>query len=99
MSGTLGIAVIGTGRMGSDHVRRIGSTVGGARVVAVADPDGDRVKEVAAGLEGAGAYTDAGAAIAAPGVDAVLIASPVRPTRRRSCTPWTAGCRCSARSP
>ncbi|MGO4457402.1 Gfo/Idh/MocA family oxidoreductase [Streptomyces sp. M-16] len=76
MSGTLGIAVIGTGRMGSDHVRRIGSTVGGARVVAVADPDGDRVKEVAAGLEGAGAYTDAGAAIAAPGVDAVLIASP-----------------------
>ncbi|GLV81623.1 Gfo/Idh/MocA family protein [Streptomyces lavendulae] len=76
MSGTLGIAVIGTGRMGSDHVRRIGTTVGGARVVAVADPDGDRVKEVAAGLEGAGAYTDPGAAIAAPGVDAVLIASP-----------------------
>ncbi|MFD8978824.1 Gfo/Idh/MocA family protein [Streptomyces sp. NPDC059564] len=76
MSGTLGIAVIGTGRMGSDHVRRIGTTVGGARVVAVADPDGDRVKEVAAGLEGAGAYTDPAAAMAAPGVDAVLIASP-----------------------
>lgn len=76
MSGTLGIAVIGAGRMGSDHVRRIGTTVGGARVVAVADPDGDRVKEVAAGVEGAGAYTDPAAAIAAPGVDAVLIASP-----------------------
>ncbi|MFD9336723.1 Gfo/Idh/MocA family protein [Streptomyces sp. NPDC060028] len=76
MSSTLGIAVIGTGKMGADHVRRIGRTVGGARVVAVADPDGDRVKEVAAGLEGAGAYTDPAAAIAAPGVGAVLIASP-----------------------
>ncbi|MCX5198291.1 Gfo/Idh/MocA family oxidoreductase [Streptomyces sp. NBC_00249] len=73
---TLGIAVIGTGKMGADHVRRIGDTVGGARVVAVADPDGDRVKEVAAGLDGAGAYTDPAAAIGAPGVDAVLIASP-----------------------
>ncbi|MER5871006.1 Gfo/Idh/MocA family oxidoreductase [Streptomyces sp. NPDC002044] len=73
---TLGIAVIGTGKMGTDHVRRIGRTVGGARVVALADPDGDRVKEVAGALDGAGAYTDPAAAIAAPGVDAVLIASP-----------------------
>ncbi|MCX5153060.1 Gfo/Idh/MocA family oxidoreductase [Streptomyces sp. NBC_00291] len=76
MTDSLGIAVIGTGRMGADHVRRIGRTVGGARVVAVADPDGDRVKEVAGGLAGASAHTDAEAAIAAPGVDAVLIASP-----------------------
>ncbi|MEU3775148.1 Gfo/Idh/MocA family oxidoreductase [Streptomyces sp. NPDC032472] len=73
---TLGIAVIGAGKMGADHARRIGRTVGGARVVAVADPDGDRAKEVAAGLEGAGAHTDAAAALAAPGVEAVLIASP-----------------------
>ncbi|MGW7436677.1 Gfo/Idh/MocA family protein [Streptomyces sp. NPDC054849] len=76
MTSTLGIAVIGTGKMGSDHVRRIGRTVGGARVVAVADPDGDRVKEVAGALDGAAAYTDPAAAIAAPGVQAVLIASP-----------------------
>lgn len=73
---TLGIAVIGTGKMGADHVGRIGRTVGGARVVALADPDGDRVKELAGTLDGAAAYTDAAAAIAAPGVDAVLIASP-----------------------
>ncbi|MFG2993307.1 Gfo/Idh/MocA family protein [Streptomyces sp. NPDC048257] len=73
---TLGIAVIGTGKMGADHVRRIGGTVGGARVVAVADPDGDRVKEVAGTLDGATAHTDPAAAIAAPGVQAVLIASP-----------------------
>ncbi|GAA3101892.1 hypothetical protein GCM10020254_54340 [Streptomyces goshikiensis] len=67
MSSTLGIAVIGAGRMGADHARRIGRTVGGARVVAVADPDGDRAKEVVRGLEGACAYTDAAAAVAAPG--------------------------------
>ncbi|WP_327262575.1 Gfo/Idh/MocA family oxidoreductase [Streptomyces sp. NBC_01232] len=73
---TLGIAVIGTGKMGADHVRRIGGTVGGARVVAVADPDGDRVKEIAGSLDGATAHTDPAAAIAAPGVQAVLIASP-----------------------
>ncbi|WP_328621440.1 Gfo/Idh/MocA family protein [Streptomyces sp. NBC_00354] len=73
---TLGIAVIGTGKMGADHVRRIGRTVGGARVVAVADPDGDRVKAVAAALDGSSAHTDPAAAIAAPGVQAVLIASP-----------------------
>ncbi|MFF7297655.1 Gfo/Idh/MocA family oxidoreductase [Streptomyces sp. NPDC008265] len=76
MTSTLGIAVIGAGKMGADHVRRFGRTVGGARVVAVADPDGDRVKEVAGGLEGASAHTDPAAAIAAPGVGAVLIASP-----------------------
>ncbi|MEV7613347.1 Gfo/Idh/MocA family oxidoreductase [Streptomyces sp. NPDC089799] len=76
MTSTLGIAVIGTGKMGADHVRRIGHSVGGARVVAVADPDGDRVKEVAAGLEGASAHTDPVAALSAPGVGAVLIASP-----------------------
>lgn len=73
---TLGIAVLGTGKMGADHVRRIGDTVGGARVVAVADPDGERVKTVAERVEGAAAFTDPAAAVAAPGVDAVLIASP-----------------------
>ncbi|MFF5444568.1 Gfo/Idh/MocA family protein [Streptomyces sp. NPDC012888] len=76
MSGTLGVAVIGAGRMGADHVRRFGVTVGGARVVAVADPDGDRAKEVAASAEGASAHTDPAAALAAPGVGAVVIASP-----------------------
>ncbi|MGW0362553.1 Gfo/Idh/MocA family protein [Streptomyces sp. NPDC002990] len=76
MSSTLGIAVIGTGKMGADHVRRIGRTVGGARVVAVADPDADRLKEVVGALDGASAHTDPASALAAPGVGAVLIASP-----------------------
>ncbi|MEV7419661.1 Gfo/Idh/MocA family oxidoreductase [Streptomyces sp. NPDC089919] len=76
MSGTLGIAVIGTGKMGADHVRRLDRRTAGARVAAVADLDGDRVKEIAAGLDGCAAFTDPHAALAAPGVEAVLVASP-----------------------
>src|SRR5690606_8032092 len=72
----LGIAVIGTGRMGADHVRRIDRTIGGARVAAVADVDAERAAAVAADIEGCTAHTDPAAAMAAPGVDAVLIASP-----------------------
>ncbi|MGW1869194.1 Gfo/Idh/MocA family protein [Streptomyces mauvecolor] len=72
---TLGIAVIGTGRMGADHVRRIDSVIGGARVAAVADLDPERAGAAAAGIEGCDVHTDPAAAMAAPGVDAVLIAS------------------------
>lgn len=72
----LGIAVIGTGRMGADHVHRIDRTIGGARVAAVADVDAERAAAVAADIEGCTAHTDPAAAMAAPGVDAVLIASP-----------------------
>ena len=38
-TGTLGVAVIGTGRMGADHVRRINEVISGARVAAVVDID------------------------------------------------------------
>ncbi|MCX5382333.1 Gfo/Idh/MocA family protein [Streptomyces sp. NBC_00083] len=72
---TLGIAVIGTGRMGADHVRRIDSVIGGARVAAVADLDAERAGAVAAGIEGCSVHTDPAAAMSAPGVDAVLVAS------------------------
>ncbi|MDT0549055.1 MULTISPECIES: Gfo/Idh/MocA family oxidoreductase [Streptomyces] len=74
--GTLGVAVIGTGMMGADHVRRINDVISGARVAAVVDIDEARAKHVADGVEGARAYTDPAAAMAAPDVDAVLIASP-----------------------
>ncbi|UQI43606.1 Gfo/Idh/MocA family oxidoreductase [Streptomyces sp. HU2014] len=73
---TLGVAVVGTGRMGADHVRRLDAVISGARVTAVVDIDGDRAKGTARGLAGCTAYTDAAAAMAAPDVDAVLIASP-----------------------
>ena len=74
--GTLGVAVIGTGRMGADHVRRISEVISGARVAAVVDVDAERAKNVAAGVEGCTAYTEPAAAMAAADVDAVLIASP-----------------------
>ncbi len=74
--GTLGVAVIGTGRMGADHVRRLDQVISGARVAAVVDIDGDRAKRAAGGIDGCTAYTDAAAALSAPDVDAVLIASP-----------------------
>ncbi|MBB5935073.1 Gfo/Idh/MocA family protein [Streptomyces zagrosensis] len=74
--GTLGVAVIGTGRMGADHVRRIDEVTNGARVAAVVDIDAERAKSIADRIEGCSAYTEPAAAMASPDVDALLIASP-----------------------
>ncbi|MEU2371289.1 Gfo/Idh/MocA family oxidoreductase [Streptomyces pseudogriseolus] len=71
----LGVAVIGTGRMGADHVRRIDRVISGARVAAVVDLDGERAKAVAGGIDGCAAHTDAAEVMASPDVDAVLVAS------------------------
>lgn len=76
MSELLGVAVLGAGHMGADHVRRIGETVGGARVVAVADPDAARAEAAVAGRAGVSVHREAQDALRAPGVDAVLVASP-----------------------
>ncbi|WP_037885709.1 Gfo/Idh/MocA family protein [Streptomyces viridochromogenes] len=73
---TLGVAVIGTGKMGADHVRRIEEVTSGARVTAVVDVDAERAKAVAARVDHCTAYTDPAAAMASAEVDAVLIASP-----------------------
>ncbi|MFI7407731.1 Gfo/Idh/MocA family protein [Streptomyces sp. NPDC049627] len=73
---TLGVAVIGTGKMGADHVRRIQEVTSGARVTAVVDVDAERAKSVAARVDGCTAHTDAAAAMASADVDAVIIASP-----------------------
>ncbi|MFC9289539.1 Gfo/Idh/MocA family oxidoreductase, partial [Streptomyces sp. NPDC057052] len=76
MGGLLGVAVLGAGHMGADHIRRLDRVVSGARVAAVADPDAARAQEAVAGVEGVSVHTAAEAALDAPGVDAVLIASP-----------------------
>ncbi|MFJ8789935.1 Gfo/Idh/MocA family protein [Streptomyces sp. NPDC102462] len=62
--------------MGADHIRRLAHAVSGARVAAVADPDTARAKEAVGGLDGVSVHAEAAAALDAPGVDAVLIASP-----------------------
>ncbi|MDX2592451.1 MULTISPECIES: Gfo/Idh/MocA family protein [Streptomyces] len=76
MGDLLGVAVLGAGHMGADHVRRLDQVVSGARVAAVADPDADRARKAVAGVDGAVVHTDPVAALDAPGVSAVLIASP-----------------------
>ncbi|MEU6540328.1 Gfo/Idh/MocA family oxidoreductase [Streptomyces sp. NPDC047000] len=76
MGELLGVAVLGAGHMGADHVRRLAYRVSGARVVAVADPDGARAEEAVAGIDGVTVHTGTEAALDAPGVGAVLVASP-----------------------
>ncbi|MFF9671821.1 Gfo/Idh/MocA family protein [Streptomyces eurythermus] len=76
MGELLGVAVLGAGHMGADHIRRLDRVVSGARVVAVADPDLARAEAAVAGLTGVTVHTDPLAALDAPGVAAVLIASP-----------------------
>ncbi|MGW0585083.1 Gfo/Idh/MocA family protein, partial [Streptomyces sp. NPDC002920] len=76
MGDLLGVAVLGAGHMGADHVRRLDRVVSGARVAAVADPDVARAEEAVAGIAGASVHTETEAALDAPGVRAVLIASP-----------------------
>lgn len=68
------IGVIGAGIMGADHVSTLHRFVHGAVVTAVADVALDRAR--AAALEpGARPYDDAHTLIAAPDVDAVIVAS------------------------
>ncbi|MFF4660860.1 Gfo/Idh/MocA family protein [Streptomyces sp. NPDC001381] len=76
MGDLLGVAVLGAGHMGADHIRRLDRVVSGARVAAVADPDAVRAEEAVAGIEGVSVHTETEAALDAPGVEAVLIASP-----------------------
>jgi myo-inositol 2-dehydrogenase/D-chiro-inositol 1-dehydrogenase len=71
----LNIGVIGTGEIGTDHVRRLSGQVAGARVQAVFDVDADRAGALAAEV-GAVAHTSAQDLIDDASVDAVLIAAP-----------------------
>lgn len=72
----LGVCVVGTGKMGGDHVRRIDEVVEGARITAVVDVDAERAKDLAGRIDGCTAYPEAAAAMAAEDVDAVIVASP-----------------------
>lgn len=74
----LGIAVIGVGVMGERHAENLAHRVPEARLVAVADANLERAREVAAKL-GIGHFSDsAEEAVAQPDVEAVVIASPAK---------------------
>lgn len=69
----MNVGVVGAGAMGATHARLLASAVAGADVVAIADPAGAPV----AAEVGAREYAEALELIAAPAVEAVVIASPV----------------------
>jgi myo-inositol 2-dehydrogenase/D-chiro-inositol 1-dehydrogenase len=71
----LRVGVIGVGLMGSDHAERLARRTAGAVLAGVADPDAGRAADLAGRL-GTTVYSDPLALIAAPEVDAVVIASP-----------------------
>src|SRR3954470_4120337 len=73
---TLRVAVIGAGKRGADHVRRIHEVVSGARVSAVVDVDAERANKIAARIHGVRPNPDPASAMAAADVAAALIAAP-----------------------
>ncbi len=70
------IGVVGVGIMGADHVDRLARRTAHAELVAVADPDEVRAKELATRYDGVRSHGDALELIASDDVDAVVLASP-----------------------
>ena len=73
--GPVRVAVIGLGRMGSDHVRRLMGDVGGAQVVAACDPDA-AARERHEDEFGIATFINADAMLDESPIDGVIIASP-----------------------
>ncbi len=71
---TLGIGVVGAGRIGTSHAELLARHVAGARVVAVADPLPEAAEFLAAAV-GARPFTDAGSLIQNDEVEAVVVAA------------------------
>ncbi|MGG3989153.1 Gfo/Idh/MocA family protein [Bacillus smithii] len=73
---TLKFGVIGTGAIGSDHIRRITNTLSGGKIVAVTDFNKEAAKRVVEDFNlDAVIYPDDKALIADDNVDAVLVTS------------------------
>ena len=73
---TLGLALIGAGRIGSNHAGIVAHQVPGARLVAVADPVEIAAKRLAAELDADA--VDVETLLGRPDVDGVLITAPAR---------------------
>jgi myo-inositol 2-dehydrogenase/D-chiro-inositol 1-dehydrogenase len=74
----VGVALIGSGRMGAFHGETLARRVPGARLVAVADPAPGTAARLAGALGADRGYADPAEALADPAVDAVVIAAPAR---------------------
>jgi myo-inositol 2-dehydrogenase/D-chiro-inositol 1-dehydrogenase len=77
MTNNLKIAVIGTGRMGTDHIKRLTHRIAGAEVTGVVDIDTDRAKNAAI-LTGdqARTWNDPHTALASGEYDAFVLTTP-----------------------
>ncbi|SDY66024.1 myo-inositol 2-dehydrogenase / D-chiro-inositol 1-dehydrogenase [Geodermatophilus africanus] len=76
--GTVGVALVGAGRMGAFHAETLARRLPGARLAAVADAAPGAAERLAGALGADRAYTDAAQLWDDPAVDAVVIASPAR---------------------
>jgi myo-inositol 2-dehydrogenase/D-chiro-inositol 1-dehydrogenase len=72
---TLNLGVIGVGLIGQDHIRRITTTLSGARVAAVTDAELDRAHDVAGKLSDVRVHQAGQDLIADESVDAVVVTS------------------------
>src|SRR6195952_382201 len=75
---TVGVALLGSGRMGSFHGGTLSRRLPGVRLVAVADPAPGAAERLAEAAGGARACTDPDEVFADPEIDAVVIAAPAR---------------------
>jgi myo-inositol 2-dehydrogenase / D-chiro-inositol 1-dehydrogenase len=73
-NGSLGVGVIGVGRIGRLHAELLARQVEGAALAAICDSDGGRAREIGARL-GAPVVDSVEALLASPAVDAVAICS------------------------
>ncbi|SDN96948.1 Gfo/Idh/MocA family oxidoreductase [Geodermatophilus sp. DSM 45219] len=75
---TVGVALIGSGRMGAFHAETLARRLPHARLAAVVDPAPDAAERLAGALGADRAYTDVAQAWDDPAVQAVVIAAPAR---------------------
>jgi myo-inositol 2-dehydrogenase / D-chiro-inositol 1-dehydrogenase len=74
----VGLALVGSGRMGAFHGETLARRLPGVRLAAVADPAPGVAERLAAALGADRAYADPAEAFADPAVEAVVIAAPAR---------------------
>ncbi|CCH76720.1 Inositol 2-dehydrogenase [Nostocoides japonicum T1-X7] len=72
----LRVGVVGAGLMGTDHITRLTTTIAGATVSAIVEPDETRSAAATALAPGAATYTRIEDALEAGAMDAVVVATP-----------------------